>query len=137
MAVRVIGVFIGMHWGLLGIAWAYVVGGYGCLLYPTWSSAGQLIGVRFGELLRNVTGPFVCAVVMATLVWLSDHMVLFQEANWLRLFVGVMTGSVIYGILIRHFQLQAWDDVRTLILDLGGQHSRFVCWLIGANRYSK
>ena len=37
MFVRVVGVLIGMHWGLLGIAWAYVLGIYLCLLYPTWS----------------------------------------------------------------------------------------------------
>ena len=41
MLVRVAGVLIGMQWGLLGIAWAYVLGGYLFLLYPTWSSAGE------------------------------------------------------------------------------------------------
>jgi hypothetical protein len=51
MLVRVSGVLVGMHWGLLGIAWAYVLGGYGFLFYPTWSLAGGLIGLHFGYLI--------------------------------------------------------------------------------------
>ena len=85
MLVRVAGVLIGMQWGLLGVAWAYVLGGYLCLLYPTWSSAGHLIGLRFAELLKNVAGPFYCAACMAAAIWLSDQ--------WLFVSTGALVAT--------------------------------------------
>ena len=41
--VRVVGVLIGVHWGLMGVAWAYVLGTYVFICYPTWSKAGRLL----------------------------------------------------------------------------------------------
>jgi PST family polysaccharide transporter len=61
MLVRGVGVLVGMHWGLLGIAWAYVAGGFLALMLPTWAAAGRLIGVGLGEMVSNVAG-FWCAV---------------------------------------------------------------------------
>jgi PST family polysaccharide transporter len=72
-AVRVIGVLIGAHWGLMGVAWAYVIGGYVFLWYPTWSSSGRLVNLRFTALLRNVAGPFACAAAMGVVLWMSDR----------------------------------------------------------------
>ena len=126
MLVRVAGVLIGMQWGLLGVAWAYVLGGYLCLLYPTWSSAGHLIGLRFAELLKNVAGPFYCAACMAAAIWFSDQWLFYQQAHWLRLAVHTFAGIAIYAFLITRFKLQAWQDVRELILVTGGPRSRLI-----------
>jgi hypothetical protein len=57
--VRATGVLIGTHWGLMGVAWAYVLGGYVFVWYPVWSSAGRIVNLRFSALLRNVAGT-VC-----------------------------------------------------------------------------
>ena len=62
--VRVTGVLIGAHWGLMGVAWAYVIGGYVFICYPTWARAGRLVNLSFTALLRNVEGPFACAALM-------------------------------------------------------------------------
>ena len=126
MLVRVAGVLIGMQWGLLGVAWAYVLGGYLCLLYPTWSSAGHLIGLRFTELLKNVAGPFYCAACMAAVIWLSDQWLFAQQPHWLRLVTHTFAGIAIYAFLITRFKLQAWQDVRELILVMGGPRSRLI-----------
>src|SRR5262249_10171436 len=119
LLVRVAGVFIGMHWGLLGIAWAYVLGGYAFILYPAWSLAGGLIGLRFADLLKNVAAPFACAACMAAIVWVSYHWPLVQQAQWLRLVVNVLIGIVIYCFLIMRFRIAAWLGVRKLILGTG------------------
>ena len=80
MLVRIVGVFIGLQWGLLGVAWAYMLGGYLFLLYPTWSSAERLIGVRFTELLKNVAGPFYCSACMAAVIYMSDQWLFVSTA---------------------------------------------------------
>ena len=60
--IRVVGVLIGARWGIIGVAWAYVLGTYIFICYPTWSSAGRLVNLGFKDLIRNVAGPFYCAV---------------------------------------------------------------------------
>jgi O-antigen/teichoic acid export membrane protein len=132
MLVRVAGVLIGMHWGLVGIAWAYVLGGFACLLYPTWSAAGRLIGLRFADLLKNVAGPFYCAACMAAAIWLFDHWLLVEHAYWLRLVIDVLAGIVVYGFLIRRFQPELWDEVRELILQMSGRRGRLIRLFLGS-----
>ena len=133
MLVRVAGVLIGMRWGLLGVAWAYVLGGYLFLLYPTWSLAGHLIGLRFAELLKNAAEPFYCAACMAGAIWLSDQWLFVHQADWLRLVVHTLAGIAIYGFLITRFKLQAWQDVRDLALMMGGRRSPLIRYLLENN----
>jgi PST family polysaccharide transporter len=115
--VRVSGVLIGMHWGLVGIAWAYVVGGYAFLLYPTCSLAGGLIGLRFGDLLKSVAPTYFCALCMATIVWVSYHWILQEQPQWIRLLTHVVMGTATYLFLITSLRLAAWSDVRELMLE--------------------
>lgn len=114
---RLAGVLVGFHWGILGIAWAYVLGVYACVLYPAWSGAGRLIGLRFLDILKNVAGPFFCATGMAVVVWLVDRWLFAEQALWMRLAVGALAGVVVYGVLIHKARLQAWDDIRELALE--------------------
>lgn len=130
--VRVAGVLIGVHWGIVGAAWAYVIGGYACILYPVWSSAARLIDLRFGALVRNTAGPFACAMGMAAVVALSNQWVALGWPQWQRLAVHVLAGVIVYGTLVRCFRLQAWDECRDLILQTRGGRSRLVRWLVGS-----
>src|SRR5208337_20795 len=88
-AVRAAGVLIGMHWGLVGVAWAYVFASFVLILYPTWSRAGRLLHLGFKELLRNVAGPFACAASMGILLWLSDRWVFGSWVVGIRLAIQV------------------------------------------------
>jgi len=125
-AVRAIGVLIGAHWGLMGVAWAFVIGGYVFIWYPTWSRAGRLVNLSFMELLRNVAGPFACAVAMGVLLWASDRWVFGGWVVGLRLAIQVALGALAYGLLVRSFRLQAWVEVAQILLDMGGKRSRLL-----------
>ena len=131
-AIRIAGVFVGIHWGLTGVAWAYVLGGV-LIWYPTWASAGRLIQTRFYELLKNLAGPFYCSAAMGALIWTSDKWMFGGQPIWLRLAVEVPAGILIYWFLINQFQLLAWKDVRDAVLEMGGRQSRFVQWLLGGD----
>jgi O-antigen/teichoic acid export membrane protein len=129
--VRAAGVVIGVHWGLIGVAWAYVLGSYVFVWYPTWSKAGHLLNLTFNELLKNVAGPFACAAAMGILLWTSDRWVFGSWVVWLRLGIQVVAGALIYGALVRLFRLQSWVEVQNILLEMGGQRSRFIRWLGG------
>lgn len=135
--VRVVGVLVGVHWGIIGLAWAYVLGGYIFIFYPTWSSAGRLVNLRFTELLRNMGGPFYCAVSMGILLWILDRWMFKSQATLIRLVIQVPLGIFVYGFLIRHFRLEAFGEFLKMILEMGGQRSRFIRWLAGDKSHGK
>jgi PST family polysaccharide transporter len=136
--VRVVGVLIGAQWGLVGVAWAYVLGTLVFICYPTWSCAGRLIGIGFKLLIKNVAGPFYCAAAMGLLLWISDHWVLGSQVHVIRLAAQVPLGVLLYGYLIRRFRLEAFGDVQKIILETGGERNRFLRWLIrDRSRFAK
>ena len=106
-------------------------------MYPTWSAAGRLIGLRFADLLQNAAGPFYCAACMAAAIWLFDQLLLVEQAYWLRLVIDATAGVVVYGFLIRRFQPELWDEVRELILQMGGRRSRLIQCLLGSSGRSE
>lgn len=130
--VRVIGVLVGAHWGLVGVAWSYVLGTYVFILYPAWSCAGRLINLGFRQLLANLAGPFACSASMGLLVWISDHWVFGHQPSALRLVAQVPLGVLIYVFLNRHFRVQAFVEAQQVLSDMGGLRSRFSKWLFGS-----
>lgn len=129
--VRAAAVLIGVHWGLVGVAWAYVVGSYVFLWYPTWSKAGRLVNLKFSELLKNVAGPFACAASMGLLLWMSDHWIFGSWIVGARLAVQVVSGALLYGVLVGLFRLESWVEIQNILLEMGGKRSRFIRWLGG------
>lgn len=129
--IRVVGVLIGARWGIIGAAWAYVLGTYIFICYPTWSSAGRLVNLGFKDLLRNLAGPFYCAVLMGFLLWISDRWIFGNQVSMIRLVIQVPLGVFVYGFLIRQFRLEAFREVLKIILEMGGKRSRFIRWLAG------
>jgi O-antigen/teichoic acid export membrane protein len=131
-SVRAAGVLIGVHWGLPGVAWAYVVGSYALVGYPTWLTAGRVLNLSFRELLKNVMGPFACAISMGFLMWLTDRWIFAGWPVGKRLAVQVVAGALEYGVLVRMFRLFAWMDVKSILLqELSGNQSWFFRWLAG------
>jgi O-antigen/teichoic acid export membrane protein len=135
--IRVVGVLVGVHWGIMGVAWAYVLGTYVFICYPTWSSAGRLLNLGFKELLRNLAGPFYCAVSMGLLLWASDRWIFGRQAMWVRLVIQVLLGILVYGYLIRQFRLEAFGEFQKIILEMGGRRSRFIRWFAGDKSRAK
>ena len=112
---RIVGMLIGLRWGVTGIVCGYVVGVYTCMLYPTWSAAGRLIGVRMIDLLKNVSAPFLCAVAMGAVVAVANYWVRGDHVQAVRLMLGVSIGIAVYAILIRLCWIQGWQEIRGLI----------------------
>jgi len=136
-AVRAIGVLIGSHWGLMGVAWAYVLGGYLFVWYPVWSRAGRIVNLSFTALLRNVAGPLGCAALMGVLLWLSDRWLFGAWVVELRLGIQIVLGVLLYALFARWFRLQAWLEVGDIVLQFAGHRSRVLRWLIGHEAHAQ
>ncbi len=119
--VRACGAAAGIPWGIMGVAWAYLVGSYGFLWYPTWRNAGHQLNLGVGELLWNLAGPFFCTIGMGAAVWTCDRWMLGQFRPWLRVATGIPLGILLYGLLIYRFQSEAWRELGVPLVEVMGE----------------
>jgi O-antigen/teichoic acid export membrane protein len=102
---------VGIRWGSLGVAWAYVVTGYVILWYPAWRIPFALISLTFTEMLANLAAIFLCALVMAAAVWCLR---LYLPQDWaasLQLAILVSSGAALYVALCHFWRVRAWIEV--------------------------
>jgi O-antigen/teichoic acid export membrane protein len=88
---------VGVHWGLTGVAWAYVFASPIIFLLPhIWTN--RLMGLSVGSFLKAIAPPLCAAGLMGIAVWLlvSDGVRLFAS-NWFNLLGYITLGAVIYG----------------------------------------
>lgn len=116
-AVRLIAIAVGLRWGILGVAVAWVASGYLILWYPSWTIAGRLINLRFSEMVRNLSGNFFCALTMALAVMLFGRAVPDAWPLWQLLALQVAAGAVIYIVLVMLFRLRTWQEIRQLLAE--------------------
>lgn len=116
-AVRLIAIAVGLRWGILGVAVAWVASGYLILWYPSWAIAGRLINLRFSEMVRTLSGNFCCALTMALAVMLLGRAVPDTWPLWQLLALQVAAGAVIYIVLVLLFRLRTWQEIRQLLAE--------------------
>jgi teichuronic acid exporter len=110
--------FIGIRWGVIGVAVAYAVVN-GALIVPELMIAFRVIGLPVRDLLRSVRGVFLGSVLMAGLVALLRHALLaahFEPPAVLVL--SAVTGILTYGGWLWLTDAEAVGEVRRLGLHL-------------------
>ncbi len=105
---------VGIHWGVLGVAWAYC---FSCLIrcYWVWTVCGNIIDLSFGQMIRTLTPSFVCAVVMGFVVWLIECVLPPSMPGWLFLLVQVPSGILVYVLIVAGAKLDAWHHARSAL----------------------
>jgi len=116
--------FIGLRWGIVGVAVGYVLSGY-LVLYPWWRTAGGLIGLGFGEMASNLAAPFACAAAMGLAVWAFGLCLPSIWPPWALLAAQVPFGALVYLGLIHFLRLAPYLEVRGLAVEQLGWGSRF------------
>lgn len=115
-AVMLTGFFIGVQWGIIGVALAYLVSSY-LLMAPGIMIPGRLIGLGFGEFLRNLAPVLACTLVMSAAVWLLGTLL---PADWMplpRLLLQSGFGAALYLLLLHLFRVRAYSETRELLLE--------------------
>lgn len=113
-AVRLAAVLVGLRWGIVGVAAAWVSSGYLVLWYPSWTIAGRLIGLHWSRMVRELSGHFGCALAMTAAV---SALGLAVSGHWplgRLLPAQVAVGAVVYIGLIMVFQRRTVDELRAL-----------------------
>lgn len=105
---------VGIKWGLLGVAIAYVMSGYLILWYPSWEIPGRIINLTFSDMLKNVVGPLLCSFLMSVGAWLMSNMLPNVLPEWVRLLIQVLSGVLMYVALIHTFNLEAYREIKAL-----------------------
>ena len=104
---------IGARWGIIGIAWAWLIA-YPLLLVFAAVRSLPVIGIRSIELLRAVAPPIFAAAVMAAAVMLVDRL-LPALPQPIRLMVLVATGGPIYCLWLALFARATVRDLIELV----------------------
>lgn len=108
--VLVLGILIGLEWGVVGVACGYAIAS---LLnsYPCMWFAGRLIGVTPGDVARAVLAPLVFALAMGSVVLALRAALPVDTSEWVELAAVVAVGVVVYvGLAL------AWDPRAALEL---------------------
>lgn len=111
--IAIVGVVVGLPWGLIGIAVGSVVA---VLIntYITLSRAGPLIELRLLDLLKALLPTLVAASCMAVPVYLVGHYANLEQPL-MELLVQVIVGVALYLALALGMRLSAINDLYGLI----------------------
>jgi O-antigen/teichoic acid export membrane protein len=107
---------IGAHWGLIGMAWAWLIAAP-LLLLVTARLSAPLIGVSLWDIGRAMLPGLVPALMMAIAVgFASEALAGFGLAAPIRLVLLVALGVLLYGALLWLLEREALAEVARLVL---------------------
>ena len=109
-----IGFFIGINWGVMGVAVAYTIRSY-LVWYPAIKIPGRLIGMTFVEHVLNVASIFALSLVMGGIVWGVQVLLPVDWPPLLALVIQVGAGVVSYSLLVIAFRVSAYRDLVALL----------------------
>ena len=110
------GIVVGLQWGIVEVAVGYA-SAVAVSHYLNLRFAGGLVGLRYYDVVRDLTGIFFCAAAMAAGVYGAG---LLLPADWPhggRLAVQVPMGVVFYLMLVHGIDLSAYREARTLLAE--------------------
>ena len=107
---------VGAEWGLIGMAWAWLVAAP-LLLLATARLSAPLIGVTLWDIARAMLPGLAPALVMAIGVgFASEALVPFDLAAPVRLAALAALGVALYGALLWLLERDAIDEMIRLVL---------------------
>jgi PST family polysaccharide transporter len=115
-ALGIVAIIIGLQWGIEGVANAYTLF---ILLatYPTMKIAISLVGLTFLEVVKKLAAVFACASGMVVMIWLLGMGLPASWPHWAHLVVQTLFGGALYLLLLHLFKVEAYQDIRDLLLE--------------------
>ena len=90
---------IGVNWGVMGVAVAYLIRVYG-ISYFHLAIPAKLINLTYKEIIQTLSGIFFAAVLMAVIVWGLGLVLPVHWPLWWQLALKVCSGATIYITLL-------------------------------------
>jgi O-antigen/teichoic acid export membrane protein len=105
---------VGVHWGSMGLAFAWL-GGMTLLLIATVELSLPVIGITRSALLGAAAPGFAASGIMAGIVWAVDTRLLPELAALTRLSLLVAIGAATYAALLIAFERRVVEEVLALV----------------------
>ncbi len=90
-----LGFYIGSHWGIMGIAWAWVVA-YPWVVFPLYRKTLKTIGMSAGEYFRAIRPAIEATTAMTLIVECTRYALAGSRSPLLQLTLEVAVGTVSY-----------------------------------------
>jgi len=113
--ISIVSIFIGLRWGIIGIATAYTISSYVILWYPGWTIPGRLINITFSEMIKKISAPFFCALAMGCAVF---GVGIFLPSNWpdsAYLAIQAPLGIALYWLLLCIFCNEDYQETKKIL----------------------
>ncbi len=108
------GFLIGVHFGVLGMASAWVFVYPWVMLSNLWAS-NKLIGIKFFSFIRAIMPPlFMSSIMLFVLLCFSSLGIVIENA-WVTIGVMVVTGACVYGMGMYVLAKQRLFELRNLL----------------------
>jgi O-antigen/teichoic acid export membrane protein len=117
IAVMPLAFWIGTHWGLAGVGWAWMVA-YPIVAVPMYVKLHRMIDLQAGEYIRSIW-PATSGVLAMAVVVLSVRALLSHDMSYMpRLLIQAGAGAATYGATIwwvhRARAMAVWSALRDL-----------------------
>ncbi len=87
--------FVGVQWGLQGVAWAYVIA-YPIAMLPGLIISNRLLQISWLQFFSGMVPAAIGCTAMASIVWIADRTVLQEWQSEPRLAANVLLGAATY-----------------------------------------
>lgn len=113
---------IGIQWGMLGVAWAYLLRNLS-LTWFNFALPGRLIGLRYRDVIGACVGTLACAGAMALGVAALDATWLAGPPALSHLAAKIAAGALLYAAISAALRLRALEDLAELVGELRARRS--------------
>jgi len=133
----IVAIVIGVYFGSIeSVAIAYLVATL-LITYPCIAIPGKLIQMTFMDVIRAIAPSFICASIMAFLVWCIGATLPETWSASIHLTVQVFSGTIIYLVLAGGFRLKACRELCQITAEQFGVKVEAIIPALGSlgNRY--
>ncbi|RLC21973.1 MAG: colanic acid exporter [Deltaproteobacteria bacterium] len=102
---------IGMRWGIMGIAWTYFLVSLIVFAYPNFAIPFRLIELGFQKFLSVLWRPFVCSMLMFSILLILQFLLPGQLLAIWELSILTVSGIAMYGVITWMFNRQQLNEV--------------------------
>lgn len=115
-----IGFYIGVSWGVAGVAWAWTIA-FPVSILPGMIYVAKVLELRMSEMVDTLKPALVSCALMAAAVVSLRWSLPVEWHHGLRLAVQSALGAVVYiGTMCLWFQARTWSIIRIILDSRGG-----------------
>ncbi len=104
--------FVGAHWGVNGLAAAWVLGAP-TVFALNFRRNSHVTGVSAKGLFSAISIPLFAALLMCLLILLTKRIIPIHFGSWLGLFSLVLFGAIVYGLVVIVIDSRLRDEIRS------------------------